>query len=78
MTEYEETIANYRDIQAHVGGYVYESGTGHCMWSREPMTDQQLADEWAYIEENTALWEAQDDADYEPYYTLGAPRSSAW
>lgn len=71
---YQADLANYRDIAAHVGGYVYESGTGHITWSRDPMTEEELREHWEYIEAHAE--DEYEDYDYEPYYTLGAPRLS--
>jgi len=63
---YQADLANYRDIAAHVGGYVYESGTGHIMWSCDPMTEEELREHWEYIEESSLLFETHsEEYDYD-------------
>ena len=72
---YEADLANYRDIAAHVGGFVYESGNGHIMWSLEAMSEEELKEHWDYVDRHAAeMSDDYQDYEYEPEYTLGAPR----
>ena len=74
--DYETTVAHMRESAAVRGGYVYESGTGHCVWSSEPMSTDELVAHWSYIEAHSGEYEDSysDEYDHEPYYTLGEPR----
>jgi hypothetical protein len=54
-------------------GYHYAYADGTEVWSREPMTVEELTEHKAYVDANSAYMEAHSD-DYEPYYTLGEPR----
>lgn len=73
---YEADLAYYHEQCRLRGGYVYESGTGHILWSAEAMTDLELTEHWAYIDANSAFFAAQDDIEYDPEYTLGAYRNN--
>lgn len=69
---YQADLANYRDLAALRGGFVYESGRGHILWSRDAMSDEELQEHWDYIDRHAA--DMEEDYEYEPEYTLGAPR----
>ena len=72
---YAEDLASMLATVALHGGYVYESGTGHVLWSRDVMTSCELTEHWDYIDANAAYIEAHsEEYDYEQYYTLGEPR----
>ena len=63
-------------LQTQINGgieYTYIDGT--TVWSREPMSDSELVEHKRMVDQ--MFCEENDPEDYEPYYTLGAPRM-AW
>lgn len=56
-------------------GHTYTYSDGTSVWSAEPMSESELADHKEYVDAMSEAYEDQlIDADYEPYYTLGAPK----
>lgn len=49
MQIYQEELNYLKSFQNAHGGFVYESGTGHCLWSRDMMTEDELESHWDYV-----------------------------
>lgn len=70
--DYEADLARMRQYATEFGGFVYESGDGHCMWSAEAMDAEELREHWAWTDQLIANY--VEDYEQEPYYTLGEPQ----
>lgn len=70
MSTYQEELANLISMQEVMGGYVYESGAGECVWSMEPMSEEEQHEHWDYVRSHAHYFEHYEE-NSEPFYTLG-------